>query len=167
MEKFYQRPGFPWLLVLLLIGINITLVAFIWLRPGRHQDHPRRLIPIAEILHFDAGQAAALKDLQKAHFAVTDSLRAAAKLQREGLFGLLKGGQPDSAASRQGIDGLARLQGQIEGEVFDHFRQVRLLCQPEQRAFFDGDLLEQISRQAPPGRPGGPKDHSGPPPPRP
>jgi protein CpxP len=157
MPKFYQRPAFPWYLVLLLIAMNIGLLALLWLRPAGRGGPPGR-IPVAEVLHFDAQQREALEGLQAPHFVLTDSLRAVARVQRDSLFQLLRGGAPDTAAATHHLDALTGATHAIEGEIFDHFRRVRLLCKPDQLPLFDRDLLERVGppRQVPPaggGRP--------------
>lgn len=157
MTAFYQRPSFPWYLVLLLIIMNVGLLLLLWFRPGGKGGPPGR-IPVAEVLQFDAGQRAALEALQAPHFVLTDSLRAVARVQRDSLFQGLRGGEPDAATSARHLDALTGATRAIEAEIFDHFRRVRLLCRPAQLPLFDRDLLEQVGppRHVPPaggGRP--------------
>jgi periplasmic protein CpxP/Spy len=158
MTAFYLRPAFPWYLVLLLIAMNTGLLAMLWLRPGgRPGQHGK--IPVAEVLQFDAGQRQALEALQAPHFALTDSLRGVARVQRDSLFKRLRGGAPDPAVAERHLQALTSATGRIEAEIFDHFRQVRLLCKPEQLPLFDKDLLDRVGppRQMPP--PGGGPPH--------
>lgn len=154
MTAFYQRPAFPWYLVLLLIAMNVGLLAMLWLRPGGRHRPPGK-IPVAEVLQFDAAQKQALEALQAPHFVLTDSLRGVARTQRDSLFGLLRGGAPDAARADRHLQALTAATGRIEAEIFDHFRQVRLLCKPAQLPLFDGELLDRVGppRQMPP--PGG------------
>jgi Spy/CpxP family protein refolding chaperone len=157
MTPFYNRPSFPWILVLLLIGINIGLMVFLWAGNGHKPPKPRgEKIMVEEILGMDEKQRISFKEIQDAHFAVTDSMRSSLRAQRDSAFQQLKGGNPDSVAVNRHLSRLGAITQAIETEIFNHFMEVRAACTPAQVPKFDGALLEEIlhrrHRNGPPPR---------------
>ena len=57
-------------------------------------------------------------------------------------FDLLTATAPDSARIQQLADSIATVKKEEEMITFEHFRQVRALCRPEQTAKFDDVIFE-------------------------
>lgn len=138
--------------VIVLALMNVALLAFIWFG---HQ-HNQRLINggggltvLTEKLGLSISQEEQLEKLRQEHFRRMEPLRRESRESRDRLHSLWADGgtqeQVDSLSSRIG-----EIQAQIESNTFQHFSEIRAICNPEQKKIFDQiikDVLRQGERQ--------------------
>jgi periplasmic protein CpxP/Spy len=129
---------------------------------------------IIERLKLDAGQQQEFANLRHQHQEVTRRAHEEDRHLHDEYFTLLKTAHPDKAKADSIASLIAAQRAVIEKATFDHFEQLRNLCNDDQKALFDNTIDEIAWRMAPPhGRPGGrPGPPEGPregmpPPPRP
>lgn len=138
--------------ILLLMNVAILLFLVIGKPPmpehrphgmnGPHHEGPKRLI--IEKLHFDDEQKQAYEKLIHAHRAQIDSLDHEVRFCKNELYSLLKQEPIDTAAQKKLVSKLGELQLQIEQTHFDHFRDIKKLCHPDQMDDFD-DLTTKLA----------------------
>ena len=123
-----------------LLIINIVLVYFLWNnkhKSPRKERGGERGDWVVNELKLDDQQKAEHKKLKDAHFAnikpVFDSISAS----RRQLYQLLKEATPNDSL----VDHYTRLIGEqhtrISKYTFEHFRQLRAICNPEQQVKLD------------------------------
>ena len=156
-----------WAVVILLIANTATLATF-WLnRPLKRGGPPSEFL-ITE-LGFDAKQKDQYLAMVQEHRKGADEIKKRIDAARDSFFHLLNQSVNDSAkitASKNVTD----LIGQLDMMTFDHFKEVRKICTPDQQKKFEL-LIDHIFRMmagppqhhgGPPGGPGG--KPTGPPP---
>ena len=153
-------------LVAILMALNISLVTFMWFNqhhagPPEGPDTTKFLI---NELGFDKTQEQQYIALQH---QLADSLKPVHENERkihDRFFEMMHEEAPDSALVTATIDSMGHMRTQIEYFTFQHFRQVRALCNTEQKKKFDNIISEAMRRMGP--RPPRRNDdmHDGPPP---
>jgi periplasmic protein CpxP/Spy len=126
-------------LVAIALIINAATLIFFWFnRPrggeGKPQSRPARVL--IEALKMEGKQEAIFKQLREQHHQAHDSLLAGIAAQRQILY------SQKQVANDTVLQQIGRLQQQIERVTFDHFKEVRKICTPEQQAQLDV-LLEK------------------------
>ena len=119
---------------------------------------------IVRELNFDDKQKEAFDKLKEAHHAKAMEIQDSLHTLKGQLFDGIPSG--DMAKANAAADKIAAMQKQLEIVTFEHFKQVRELCNEEQKTKFDkiiGNVLEMLA--PPPGPPMGPHGPGGPPPP--
>ncbi|MEY3442645.1 MAG: hypothetical protein RLZZ519_926 [Bacteroidota bacterium] len=171
------RSRLPWILVTLLVALNITVLALVWLRPPGcnhpmgprpHGPHPQRG-GLAHEIGMSETEALKVEGIQKAHFRKLEDFRdqiIAYRLEAFAKFGMP---EADSTAAMAALDKIGQVQIAIEKERYAHFHEVLALCTPEQAKRFQEILPKILSRgpqpeNRPAGRPMGPPSGEGPPP---
>lgn len=138
--------------VIVLALMNVALLAFLWFG----QKHNQRLINggggllvLTEKLGLSESQRNQLEVLRQEHFRRMEPLRRQSHESRDRLHSLWSGGgtqeQVDSLSAEIGS-----LQAQIERNTFQHFSEIRAICNAEQKKIFDQiikDILRQGERQ--------------------
>jgi hypothetical protein len=76
-------------------------------------------------------------------------IRKQMREQKRRLYGLMRNADSSATGATASalIDSLAKAQERIERITYDHFREVRRLCTPQQQTQFDdviGDALERM-----------------------
>lgn len=161
------------ILVVILALCNISLMAFVWLRPApimpslqreRMGPPPLRL---HEYLNMNEAQEKQFAQLSKAHSTRIDSLKQSARAIRDAYFNALKADHRpanlDSLSSQLGVYHMY-----IEQATFEHFAQLRKLLDAQQQRNFDSlimDVIHRLPEQPVRRGPGGPKGQCPPPPP--
>ena len=148
--------------LLLVILCNIGLVVTIWLKPhwdnGARPETPRDYV--IRNLNFSDGQVKQYDALIKEHRKAMDQLGNEAIGYRKLLFENLRN-EPHSNIN---TDSLAQLiannQKQIEIVTYNHFKQVRTICNDEQKAKFD-EIINDVMKKMNGGMRGGPPPHPG------
>jgi periplasmic protein CpxP/Spy len=130
-------------LVAIALIINAATLVFFWLnRPidgeNRPQARPGRVL--IEDLKMDGKQEALFRPLRDKHHQTHDSLLQIIADQRQILYSQ-KQGVNDTILQRIGV-----LQAQIERITYDHFKDVRKICTPEQQAQLDTLLGKTVQR---------------------
>ncbi len=150
------------IIIIVLLLINISTLGFLWFgeRHGGHRpppppppgrDGPRR--GAAAFLHqslsLTDAQETAYRKLREGHHQTVEAIRDEMKESKRALYALLKAPEPNAVRNEEvrWIDSLAAQQRRIEYITYEHFREVRALCTPQQQAKFDeviGEALEQM-----------------------
>ena len=175
MNQDKKNNLLTWLVVILIIA-NIAVITMFWL--SHNQKPPRPAGTPAEFLTKELGlneqQQQQLHQLANKHHMESEKIRGKIKDARDHLFDLLKQTNVTDSSKQQAAASVADNLKQLELLTFEHFQQVRALCNPEQQKKFDqviNQVLQMIGGRPagppngpPPGEhPGGPQD--GPPPP--
>ena len=160
-----------------LILLNIGLLSYIFL--DRRKHHRRDFSPpwliFSERIGFDSQQQTTFDSLRTIHMNSLDSLRKASVPLRTRLFGLLDSAALDTTKFVSLMDSITQNRREQELRTFEHFRDVRAICRPDQMDKFR-DAMRDVSKfmSSPPhhkGRGGKDndrdKDDDNPPPPPP
>lgn len=171
------RSRLPWILVTLLVMLNITVLALVWLRPPGcndrmgpppHRPHPLRG-GLAHEIGMSEAEAMKVEGIQKEHFRKLEDFRDQIFALRVEAFARFGMPDADTAAALATLDKIGQVQIAIEKERYAHFHQVLALCTAEQAKKFQEILPVILSRgpqpeNRPTGRPMGPPAGEGPPP---
>lgn len=159
-----------WSAILLLI-LNLGVITMTLMRPpvtiqqqegtAHHPPHPPHphMRPdqfIIEELKLDQNQQKKFQSLKKGHRAAIDSLLKAGKKLREELFDHLKTNPDDDTSYIRIIDQIALNQAEIEKITYDHFQDIRSICNSDQQKVFDAivsDLAKRLAGPPPPPAP--------------
>ena len=157
-----NRSSWHTLAFLLLIGLNISLIGFLLLRPsnsgGLRNGPPRQggAHRIDQFLKQELGwsddQMAQFETAKDKHLQQSLEIRQTMQPQRESLMALLPHSSPDSTTIRQLTAEIGAQQSQLEQLNFDHFHELRTICTPAQQVQFDqliGDILRQLGPPPP------------------
>lgn len=173
--KLLQNSKFTGPAILLLLILNSTLLIMLLCHPapksGRDgmpvQGGPRNFL-IHE-LNMDAAQQSKYDTLIKFHRAAVSQIQNDIRSKRDSLVSQLANATPDSAKINSLTASIGNDQAQLEKVTFEHFRQLRKICTPEQQLKFDNVIREALRMMGPPqgGAPHGPPPPpgEGPPPP--
>jgi len=149
-----------WAVILLLL-LNAGTLIYLFTEKRTDQRPPRGEGPsnfIVEHLKLDKQQREQFFQLRRQHQQITRTIHEEDRLLHDQYFELLKTDNPDKAKA----DSISRLIGQqrsrLEAATFDHFQQLRKLCDGDQKKLLD-ETIDEITRlmmpKGPP--PGGPQ----------
>jgi periplasmic protein CpxP/Spy len=130
-------------LVAIALLINAATLVFFWYNRPPNGDGKPKLRPervLIEELKLDEKQQALFQPLREQHHQTHDSLLQAIAAQREILYSQ-KQGVNDTILQQIGL-----LQQQIEHVTYNHFKEVRKICTPEQQAQLDILLGKTVQR---------------------
>ena len=161
-------------LVFLVIANLVTLGIFWYYKIHKSQQGPpeqgggNASAFIIKQVGFNAAQQKQYAELVKQHRLKVRSIRDELHIAKDQFFDMLS----DTTVTAMQVDAASSNIGKLEKEVdvltFEHFRQVRHLCTPEQKVKLD-NCIKQVMRMMGPkpgGRPQGPPpDGRGMPPP--
>lgn len=141
-----NKNRFYLFLVISLILSNALLLFLLFGKPrkdGRFgEDRPKNMV--IEKLRFDKNQIAEYEKLIQNHrHQIREKDDEILKLKNE-LYSDLKNSQQNSAKNDSIIAKIADVQKQVEYIHFQHFLEIKKLCRPEQKAYFD-QLADEIS----------------------
>lgn len=125
---------------------------------NRNRKQSGRLLP--ETLRFDEGQEAAFIRLKNRHQEKVESLCITSDSLRRTLFLMLRNPRPDTLAASAIIDSISNLKATILMLNFNHFRDIRSICRPDQITDYN-QFIEDLSRRL--RRPGQGQPGMGPP----
>ncbi len=137
-------------LLLLLVGVlvvlNLATLGYLTLRrPPRHPTGGPRQVDrlIVETLRLNPAQERQFEGLKREHRAQIRRLDEAYAEASEQYFRLLDG--PGDAARNDSLEAaLGRIQAQKAAVTFRHFRQLKALCDAEQRPRFTALVPELL-----------------------
>lgn len=132
-----KNNGLKYLVGIALVINAATLIFFWYNRPpqeGKGALRPGRVL--VEELKMDAQQVAIFQPLREQHHQAHDSLLKLIATQRQVLYSQ-KQRANDTILHKIGL-----LQEEIERITYDHFKEVRKICTPEQQGQLD-ILLEK------------------------
>lgn len=162
-------------IIILLLLLNSATLAFMWM----HHKHgptppfgagmpphggPRGpgMFLIRE-LNFDDKQKQDFDKLREAHHQKARDIQDSLHTLKEKLFNGIPSG--DMNVANTTADKIAAFQKQLELITYEHFKQVRDLCNTEQKQKFDKIITHVLEMMAPPPPPMPPHGPEGPPPP--
>ncbi len=156
-------------IIILLLLVNSAALIYLW-RSNNVSKREAMLSP-AEFLIRKTGMDDAQKnkyyELVKQHRKATRRLKDDLTLARETYFSFLGKNVSDSS-KQSALQEMNSINNELSLITFDHFTNVRSLCNKEQQVKFDDAIEEVLKMMAgpPPGnrRPGGKPPHEGPPP---
>lgn len=145
-----ENPRFLKIVVILLLLLNLGTLAFLFMGrpPGGRPNGPAKFL--VEALNLDDAQQTQYARLRSAHQQAMASFKERNGTDHRAFFDLLKTGQPDSLRIQQAADSIAADQKQMELATFEHFRQLRSMCRPEQQVKFDAVIDEALRIMRPP-----------------
>jgi protein CpxP len=148
--------------VILLIIVNVAMLSTIWIMDHRQpapMGYPADYL--GRELQFSNEQQTQLLALADAHHRKADSIKLEIKDSRDSLFVLIRMAQVDESIKKELSENIGRNLARLDLLTFEHFRQVRAICSPEQQQKFDTILQDviQMIGSAPPNR----KHQPGPP----
>lgn len=160
-------------LVILLLLANIATLAMFWFnfkkehKSIKHQEAKDFLI---KELSFTETQQKQYGLMVEEHRKQSRETREQLRMYKDSLFNLLSDEQVPAEIQSRLTLAIATLEQQMETITFNHFREVRKICNPEQQKKFDTvikDVLRMMAAPLPGGRPpfNGPGPHHDPPPP--
>jgi periplasmic protein CpxP/Spy len=150
--KLSDKSTLFFIVIVVLVAVNIGLVTFMWFsqRHGNNPDSPATADVLVKELGFDKTQEEQYRQLQR---QLGDSLRPIRENERhihDRFFEMMHASNPDSTLVALTIDSMGHIRAQIEYFTFTHFRQVRAMCNTEQKEKFDHIITETMRRMGPP-----------------
>jgi periplasmic protein CpxP/Spy len=155
-EQKQYRP--LWSIIGALFLMNVGIILWILLPPGRHPPPAHRLLLERE-LAFDEKQQATYRTQREAHFEQTGAIRQEVQALRQQLYEQLKETQLDEKRIQTLTDQIGEKTAEMDRITFRHLREVRQLCTSAQQARFDqviDRVIDQINQTGPPRRRPGP-----------
>ncbi len=150
--------------IIILVVINIATLATLWYGRGggKHHSPPNGGGGAAKFLikelAFDSTQQQAYLALVAQHQQAVRDIREQVKDAKENYFNLLADSTASGEKIKAAIDKATTMEEQIDIKTFEHFKQVRALCNSEQKKKFDAIIKEVVGMM-------GTEKHQGPPPP--
>jgi protein CpxP len=141
-----------------LLIINIAMLAFLLFRrpindkpggPFPEHEGPKKII--IEKLHFNPEQVSNYEMLIKGHRSAVKKLEEDIRSSKKNLYLTLNTELPRTEDSLVVV--LGALQEQIEMVHYNHFKDIKKLCKPNQLVYFRSltkELAQFFSRQNPP-----------------
>ena len=140
------------LIISVLLISNLALVAFMVFgkRHGGKSQKPRGEAfsnYIKKELNFSEEQSAKFQEMMTGHFEKLKPIMGEVRKAKDSMFSLMR--QPTIPADsilQNAAENIAQKQKLQELQSFTHFRQVRELCNDEQRPKFDSLISKMINR---------------------
>ena len=138
--KFYK------LIILLLVTINIITIASIWFVNPKHRPlpHERDISFLTKELGIEGKNKEKLDQMEKQHHHDKRALLNKNRELREHLFELLKYQTIDTLAVNLDIESILKNQKYIELMTFNHFSEVKKMCNPSQQLLLEETIVEAI-----------------------
>lgn len=157
--------------IVALVLLNIGLMATVWLQKTGTKiagTTESRIAPpqngrgaLVQDLQFDSVQAMRFDSLRQQHFTIMKGLNEQMRKLKDRLFEGLK----TPGVSGDSITGaIGQQQAKIDLQTYEHFKQVRLLCNDKQKERFDHlikDITRRLAPPPPPRKPDDPKNPQG------
>ncbi len=145
-----------WFAIISLFVLNIGTLGWIFFT-SKGKEPPIGPVIIEEALNFGSNQKEDFKPLMRKHFEAVIPLRKSIQQDKDSLFDWLKSGGNDSMILNNHLASMSAKVIENERNTFLHFKEIRDLCTPERRKYFDEVLIEKFKHH---------NDKKGPPPPR-
>jgi periplasmic protein CpxP/Spy len=132
-----------WFAIISLFLLNLGTLGWIFFKNQGHEP-PIGPVIIEEALGFDSKQLSDFKPLMRKHFEAVIPLRKAIQQDKDSLFDWLKSGGNDSTAFNNHLASMSAKVIENERNTFLHFKEIRDLCTPEQKKYFDDVLIKKF-----------------------
>lgn len=124
-----------------LLLLNISLLAFIWIKKPDHKPPPF----LEEKLNLSDSQKERFEQFRKEHRSKMDDIKEEIDTLKDELYAHF----PKEGYSTKEVEGIARKLGAKKAEAdvltFQHFKNLREICTPEQQQEFD-QLINEVVR---------------------
>lgn len=167
MSTLFRNKILSGLVILLLIA-NITTLIMFWMsmkhKPSRPQQQAQDFI--VKELSMNAEQQKQYNTMVADHRKQSKEINNQIRSYKDSLFNLLNNETATGTEKNTFATKIASLTQQLDLLTFEHFKEVRKICNPEQQKKFDKiikDVLRMMAAPAP-GRGHGGPGPEGPPP---
>ncbi|HEY5123268.1 MAG TPA: hypothetical protein VIK14_05980 [Ignavibacteria bacterium] len=157
------------ILYLLLVGLvmmNLVTLGFLWMykfKEHRQIQQPPPPPPAGKILleqelRFSKEQAEKFDKLRNEHSTSARKIVDDIAMLKENLFETIKENGGDDSKATKIADEIGNRQKELDLITYNHFKDIRNLCDEKQRERFDlilKDISKMIGPQNPPGQPPG------------
>ncbi|MBI4811362.1 MAG: periplasmic heavy metal sensor [Ignavibacteriales bacterium] len=153
--------------IIVLIIINITVIAFVFFSPHIEKEPqmlegrgPSAALFLEKELGFSEEQKNEFAKLRRDHLRKTQIIRQELKKMKDSFFELIKEDTMNRTKLREYLAAIGQKESDINLVTFEHFKNVRAICNSEQRQKFDAiiqEVLRMLPHPAPP-----PQDVGGP-----
>lgn len=160
--------------IIVLIIINITMITFVFFSPhigketlAREGRGPSAALFLEKELGFSEEQKHEFAKLRRDDLRKTQIISQELKKIKGSFFELMKEDTTNRATLMEYLAAIGQKESDLNMVTFEHFKNVRAICNSEQRQKFDAIIQEALRMLPPPDRP--PQDDGGPrggPPPR-
>jgi protein CpxP len=138
--------------IILLLLLNIATIALLWTGKPK-QMPPRQRGDAAEFIinevGFDAAQQRQYHSLIDEHQKNSRALRDEIKIAKDKFFDQLStSDSSDQGTKDASAEVMKRIQ-QLDMTTFEHFKQVRAICRPDQQKKFDAIIHNAIGLMGP------------------
>lgn len=146
--------------VVALLIINGVLVYLLWKgkkQPRNRGGENRNMSEwLAKELNEDEKQKAEHTRLRDAHFSSMRPLFDSVNAYKKGLFNLVKETSVNESLVQSYTDKISKTEAEIAKNIFEHFKNVRAILNPDQQKKYEEIVQKMVSRKGggPPGRPG-------------
>ncbi len=145
-SKFFK------IVIIVLLGINMATLAFMWSTNSRHGGPPRGSEVgdfLSDELSFTKEQQSKFELLKRDHQHKVKDLRDKNKEFHDVFYDILSENAVDSLVLNNTADSIIFLQKQIEMVTFYHFQDVRAICNLEQQKKFDEVIKLALQMMSP------------------
>lgn len=151
-----KRSKFLLLIIIVLLLANITGLFFFFKNKSYRDEvkpSPDRKEVMAkylkEELKFDAGQMTAFDSLSASHKLVTEPLFDDLRQEKEKRLKFLTENNYTDSALIQAVNRSAERQKKLDLKMLEHIRDIRALCNEQQRQSFDTGFYKIMKRNKP------------------
>lgn len=141
-----------YILIILLVGFNGYFIANQFKKPPRNKPSGPAVF-IAKELHFDEDQMAQFDVLLAPHDAEMEELSHQKKRLKDRLFEMMFLEEVPQSVIDSILVEIGRNEQSRDTEVFNHFREVRKICDESQRRKFEKIVVGALHRNGPPPSP--------------
>jgi Spy/CpxP family protein refolding chaperone len=168
MSTLFKNKILAGLVILLLIANIFTIVVFFMGMKKMHPAPQQASTYIIKELSLNDKQQEQYKAMVQQHRAQSRLIQEQVRDNKDSFFNLLANENVKDSIKNHFASKISLLNRELDLATFDHFKEVRKICTPDQQKKFDGiikDVLRIMSGPGPHGqRPGGPDEGMPPPP---
>ena len=166
--NYFTKEKYLKLTILILVLLNLATVGGVWLTrkddhrgPGKHMGAKRggEKGKLGRELGFSDTQNAQFERLRDGHKAQAMAIRDLMKKEKDTMFAMVSTASTDDSLWVFHAERIGALHIELETITFGHFRDIRQLCDDEQKPKFDA-IIQEVSRHLErKGHPGPPRRH--------
>lgn len=154
-----------YLLMIVLVTLNLITIGFLWMYKFKEHRQmqqppppPAGKIILEQELRFSKEQAEKFDKLRIEHSTSARKIVDDIAMLKENLFEMIKENGGDDSKATKIADEIGNKQKELDLITYNHFKDIRNLCDERQRERFDlilKDISKMIGPQNPPGQPPG------------
>jgi|688.fasta_scaffold457698_2 hypothetical protein len=145
-----SRTTAKWLLILLgvLLAANLFLVMYLLRPPKREDSGDRGAVSGYMIKHLglDKQQQDSFSQMKQKYFQTMRPMWDSIRTAKDSLYSQLGNPSASDSLIERLAQGVAEKTRRSEEKQFDHFRELRTLCRPDQQAVFDTLIPKMLTR---------------------